>query len=129
MEPAVKTKKAFALIGKKLEKVFKKYGFKYAKKYKHLKKTTKKYDYYIFFSSFFECIPDACIELHVVLLINEKVLLKNHRNVTCQVFSMNLWDTGSHYNIANETLINEVFADLKKKVEDNLIPYIKRLAE
>jgi hypothetical protein len=73
----MKAEKAFTVIGKKLEKEYKKHGFRYSKKYKFLKKTTKKFGYYIFFSSFFENITDTYTELHVVLMVNDKTSLKN----------------------------------------------------
>jgi hypothetical protein len=39
----MEAEKAFAVIGKKLEKEYKKLGFKYSKKNKFLKKSTKKF--------------------------------------------------------------------------------------
>jgi hypothetical protein len=36
---------------------------------------------------------------------------------------------GSHYNIANEKLMNDTFIDLRDKIEDYLLPHIKRLEE
>ncbi|MDR1444566.1 MAG: hypothetical protein LBI94_06775 [Treponema sp.] len=123
----MKAEKAFAVIGRKLEKEYKKIGFKYLGKRMFLKKTTKKYDYYIFFSSFFEYIPGVRIEFRVDLIINDRVLLKNNINANIELFHMNLWEMGSHYNIANEELIQSVFADLKIKIDDYLLPQIKKL--
>lgn len=123
----MKTEKVLTLIGKKLQKEYNKYGFKYSKKYKYLKKTTKKFEYYVFFSSFFGNTPDTCIELHVILMINDRVLLEINRNSNIQLFCVDLWETGSHYNITNETLINETFIDLRNKIDDYLIPHIKTL--
>jgi hypothetical protein len=90
----MEAEKAFAVIGKKLEKEFKKLGFKYSKKNKFLKKLTKKFDYYIFFSLFFENIPNKNIELRVVLTITDRTLLQ---------------------------------LNLKNKIEEYLVPQIKRL--
>jgi hypothetical protein len=123
----IKVEKALMIIGKKLEKEYKKLGFKYSKKNKFLKKSTKKFDYYIFFSSFFENIPGKYIELHVVLTIIDRTLLQTNKYLHCELFSIDLWKMGNHYNIANETLINNVFMDLKNKIEKYLIPHIKRL--
>jgi hypothetical protein len=123
----MKAEKTFTAIGKKLEKEYKKIGFKYSKKKKFLKKTAKKFEYYIFFSSFFENIPDTYIGLHVVLLINDRMLLKANINSRSELFRMNLWEMGNHYNIANKTLLNNTFIDLKEKIEKYLIPQIKKL--
>jgi hypothetical protein len=123
----MKTKKAFEIIGKKLEKEYKSLGFEYLKKYMFLKKKTRKFEYYIFFSSFYEHIPDTCIELRVTLLINDRALVKNNIFVNKELFRMNLWEMGNHYNIANETLLNNTFIDLKNKIEKYLIPQIKKL--
>jgi hypothetical protein len=49
----MKAEKAFTIIGKRLEKEYKKIGFKYSNRNKFLKKRTKRFDYHIFFSSFF----------------------------------------------------------------------------
>jgi hypothetical protein len=125
----MKTEKAFALIGKKLEKEFKRFRFKYSKKNNYLKKLSKKYDYYIFFASFFENISDTNIELHVTLMIYDRILLKTNKYSNSQLFNMNLWEMGNHYNISNETLLFNVFMDLKNKIEDYLIPQIKKLEE
>jgi hypothetical protein len=102
----MKAKKTFTVIDKKLEKEYKKLGFKYSRKNMYLKKTTKKFDYYIFFSSFFENVPDTYIELRVTLLINDRVLLKINKYSNSQLFNMNLWEMGNHYNIAHETLLD-----------------------
>lgn len=126
-ETPMKVEKAFTIIGKKLEKEYKKFGFKYLKKSKLLKKTTKKYDYLIFFSSFFEYVPNTLLELHVVLLVNEKMSLKN--NAIKEVFRFHLWEAGNHYNIINELLIKQAFLDLREKINKFLIPYIKKLEE
>jgi hypothetical protein len=123
----MKAKKTFTVIGKKLEKEYKKLGFKYSRKNMYLKKTTRKFDYYIFFSSFFENVHDTYIELRVTLLINDRVLLKINKYSNSQLFNMNLWEMGNHYNIANETLLNDAFIDLKNKVGKYLIPCIKKL--
>jgi hypothetical protein len=123
----MKAKKAFTVIGKKLEKEYKKYGFRYSKKYQFLKKTTKKLNYHIFFSSFFGTITDTYTELHVVLVVNDKMVLKTNINAKSEIFRVDLWETGNHYNIANETLINNVFTDLKKKIDEHLIPQVKKL--
>jgi hypothetical protein len=40
---------------------------------------------------------------------------------------MDLWKMGNHYNIANEKLLNDTFIDLKNKIEEYLIPHLKRL--
>jgi hypothetical protein len=125
----MKTEKAFALIGKKLEKEYKKVGFKYSRKYMFLKKTTKKFEYYIFFSQIFEHIPDTCIELRVNLIINDRILLKTNINVNSELFHIDLWEMGNHYNIADKTLMDNVFMDLKNKIETYLIPQIKNLEE
>ncbi|MDR0452262.1 MAG: hypothetical protein LBH15_04400, partial [Treponema sp.] len=124
---AIKTEKAFTLIGKKLEKEYKKLGFKYSRKNKFLKKSTKKFDYYIFFSLFFENIPGEYLELHVTLMIADRALLKTNKYLNCEVFRMNLWEMDNHYNIANEALINDTFIDLNNKINEYLIPHIKRL--
>jgi hypothetical protein len=123
----MKSERSFTLIGKKLEKEYKRLGFKYLKKYMFLKKKTRKFEYYIFFSSFYEHIPDTCIELRVTLLINDRALVKNNIFVNKELFRMNLWEMGNHYNIANETLLNNTFIDLKNKIEKYLIPQIKKL--
>jgi hypothetical protein len=125
----MKAERAFTLIGKKLEKEYKKTGFKYSKKYMFLKRTTKRYVYYIFFSQFFEYIPDTYIELHVILVIHDRILLKINKNANSEVFYIDLWKKENHYNIANKTLIDNVFMDLKNKVETYLIPQIKKLEE
>jgi hypothetical protein len=123
----MKTEKAFTVIGKRLEKEYKKLGFKYSKKNKFLKKTAGKFDYYIFFSDFFETIPNIHIGLHVDLLINDRMLLKTNINTRSELFHINLWEMGNHYNIANETLLNNTFIDLKNKIEEYLIPQITKL--
>jgi hypothetical protein len=123
----MKAKKAFTVIGRKLEKEYKSLGFKYLKKYMFLKKKTRRFEYYIFFSSFFAYIPDTCIELRVTLMINDRALVKNNIIANKELFRIDLWEKGNHYNIANETLLNNAFADLKNKIEDYLLPRIKRL--
>jgi hypothetical protein len=123
----MKAERVFTLIGKKLEKGYKKLGLKYSRKYMFLKTTTKKYDYYIFFSPFFEHIPDTYIELRVALIINDRILLKTNIYANSELFHMDLWETGNHYNIANEALLNNVFIDLKSKIEKYFIPQIKKL--
>ncbi|MDR1149524.1 MAG: hypothetical protein LBK66_12930 [Spirochaetaceae bacterium] len=123
----MKAEKAFTVIGKKLEKEYKKLGFKYSKKNKFLKKRTNKFDYYIFFSSFFENIPNTYIGLHIALLINDRVLLRANINSRSELFRMNLWEIGNHYNIANKTLLNNTFIDLKDKIDKYLTPQIKKL--
>jgi hypothetical protein len=123
----MKAEKAFTVIGKKLEKEYKKIGFKYLKKNKFLKKTTKKFDNYIFFSSFFENIPNTYIGLQVDLLINDRMLLKTNINSTSELFHINLWELDNHYNIANETLLNNTFLDLKNKIDKYLTPQITKL--
>jgi hypothetical protein len=123
----MKVEKAFTIIGKKLEKEYKNLGFKYSKKNKFLRKRTKKFDYYIFFSFFYETIPNTYIELHVVLLINDRMLLKANINSRSELFHMNLWEIGNHYNIANKTLLNNTFINLKDKIDKYLTPQIKKL--
>jgi hypothetical protein len=123
----MKAEKAFTVIGKKLEKEYKKIGFKYSKKNKFLRKRTKKFDYYIFFSFFYENIPDTYIELHVDLLINDRMLLKTNINSRSELFYINLWEKGNHYNIADETLLNNTFVDLKDKIDKYLTPQITKL--
>jgi hypothetical protein len=123
----MKAEKAFTVIGKKLEKEYKNIGFKYLKKYKFLRKRTKKFDYYIFFSSVFEYIPDTYTELQVTLMINNRTLLKTNINADIEVIRVNLWEIDGPYNIANETLINNAFIDLKNKIENYLLPHIKGL--
>jgi hypothetical protein len=125
----MEAKKAFALIGKKLEKEYKRLGFKYSKRKLFLQKRTRKYDYFIFFSQFFESIPDLNIELYVSLIINDRALIKSNIYANCEVFHMNLWKAGNRYNIAGKALIDNVFMDLKNKIEINLIPQIKKLEE
>jgi hypothetical protein len=125
----MKTGKAFMIIGKKLEKEYKKLGFKYSKGNNWLKKSTKRFDYYVFLSSFSESIPDKYIELYVVLFINDKILLNNNRNINNIIILIDLWKMGNHYNIANETLSNDVYMDLKNKIEIYLLPFIKKLEE
>jgi hypothetical protein len=123
----MKAEKAFTVIGKKLEKEYKKIGFKYSKKNKFLKKTTKKFYYYIFFSFFYENIPNTYIGLHVDLLINDRVLLKANIYSKSELFHINLWEMGNHYNIADETLLNNTFVDLKDKIDKYLTPQITKL--
>jgi hypothetical protein len=123
----VKAEKAFTVIGKKLEKEYKHLGFKYFKKRKFLKKRTKKFEYYIFFSSFFEYIPNTYTELQVTLVVHNRIVLKNNIYANSEVFCIDLCKMGSHYNIANKILINDTFIDLRKKIEDYLLPHIKQL--
>jgi hypothetical protein len=125
----MKAEKAFSAIGKKLERELKRRGFRYSKKYMFLKKTTRKFDYYIFFSQFFEYIPDFYIELRVILAIHDRMALKTSKNSNSQIFHMNLWEMGNRYNIANETLIHSAFTDLKNKIESYLMPQIGKLEE
>jgi hypothetical protein len=125
----MKAEKAFLVIGRKLEKEYKRLGFKYSRKYKLLRKRTKKFEYYIFFSSFFEYIPGTCTELRVDLIINDRILLKTNIYADIELLHIKLWEMGSHYNIANETLIHKAFVDLKDKIGTCLIPQIKRLEE
>jgi hypothetical protein len=80
-----------------------------------------------FLSLFFENVPDTYIELHITLLINDRVLLKINKYSNSQLFYMNLWKMGNHYNIVNETSLNDAFIDLKNKIGEYLIPYIKKL--
>jgi hypothetical protein len=126
-ETIMKSENAFTIIGKKLEKEYKKLGFRYLKKSMFLRKRTKKFDYYILFSPHFEYIPDTYIELQVTLMINDRTLLKTNINANSEVFRMDLWEMDGHYNIANETLIDSVFINLRNKIENYLIPHIKRL--
>jgi hypothetical protein len=121
----MKTEKVFSVIGKKLEKEYRKLGFRYSKKEMYLKKTTKKYVYHIFFSRFFNDTPDKYTELHVILMADDKLLLGTH--LKSEVFYLDLWKMGIHYIIADETLINEVFIDLNKKIKEYLLPQIKKL--
>jgi hypothetical protein len=74
-------------------------------------------------------MPGNYIELHVVLTIIDRTLLQINKYLHCGLFSIDLWKTGNHYNIANEALINNAFTDLKNKIEKYLIPHIKRLEE
>jgi hypothetical protein len=123
----MKAEKAFTVIGKKLEKEYKRLGFKYLKKYKFLMKRTKKFDYYIFFSPCFVNISGACIELRVTLLINDRTLLKTNINADSEVFRMDLWEMGNHYTIVNGTLLDGAFIDLRNKIEGYLLSHIKIL--
>jgi hypothetical protein len=123
----MKAEKAFTVIGKKLVKEYKKFRFRYSKKYKYLRKSTAHFVYNIFFSSFFKNIPDKYIELRVVLSIHDRMLLQANQNSISQVFSMNLWEMGNHYNIADVALLNDVFMDLKSKIQDYFIPQIMKL--
>jgi hypothetical protein len=123
----MKAEKAFTVIGKKLEKAYKKIGFKYSKKYKFLRKRTKKFEYYIFFSPYFAYISDACLGLRVTLLINDRTLLKTNKNADSEVFRMDLWETGNHYTIVNGTLLDDAFIDLRNKIEGYLLSHIKTL--
>jgi hypothetical protein len=121
----LEVKKAFTIIGKKLEKEYKKLGFKYSRNFMYLTKSTEKFVYHIFFSSFSKDTPSTYIELHVTLSINDKALLKTYSD--SRVFCMDLWETGNHYIIENEKLINNAFMDLRNKVESYLMPQIERL--
>jgi hypothetical protein len=123
----MKTEKAFLVIGKKLEKEYKKFGFKYSKQNNFIRKRTKKFDYFVFFSHFSEYTHDTCIELHVDLIINDRILLKTNINASSELLHMNLWKMGNHYNIANEELIQSIFIDLRNKIETYLMPQIKTL--
>jgi hypothetical protein len=123
----MKAEKVFSLIGKKLEKEYKGFGFKYARKYCFLRKRTKKYDYYIFFSPYFEYIPDTYIELRVTLIINDRVILKTNIYANSELLHLDLWKMGNHYNISDEALLNDTFTDLRTKIENYLIPQIKKL--
>jgi hypothetical protein len=123
----MKAEKAFTVIGMKLEKAYKRLGFIYSKKYKFLRKRTKKFDYYIFFSSFFKHIPDIYTELRVTLLINDRTLLKTNINADGEVFRMDLWERGNHYNIVNGTLLDDAFINLQNKIEGYLLSHIKIL--
>jgi hypothetical protein len=123
----MKVEKPFTVIGKKLEKEYKKLGFKYSEKNKFLKKRTKRFEYYILFSRFFECIPNIYTELRITLVITDRTLLKNNINANIEVVCMDLWEMGNHYNMANETLLNNVFIDLRKKIEEYLIPQLEKL--
>jgi hypothetical protein len=87
----MKVDKSFTVIGKKLEKEYKKLGFKYSKKNKFLKKRTKRFEYYILFSLFFECIPNIYTELRIALVITDRTLLKNNINANIEVVCMDLW--------------------------------------
>jgi hypothetical protein len=123
----MKAEKAFTIIGRRLEREYKKLGFKYSKKNKYLKKAVKKIDNHIFFSSFFENTPDIYTELRVGLQINDRTLLKINKYSNGQLSYMHLWEIGNHYNITNEILLNDTFMDLKNKIGEYLIPYIKKL--
>jgi hypothetical protein len=123
----MKVEKALTVIGKKLEKEYTRLGFKYLKKYKFLMKRTKKFDYYIFFSPYFANISGTCIELRVTLLINDRTLLKTNINANSEVFRMDLWEMGNHYNIVNGTLLDDAFIDLQNKIEGYLLSHIKIL--
>jgi hypothetical protein len=76
---------------------------------------------------FYENIPDTLIGLRVVLLVNDRTLLEINKYSHSELFYIDLWETGNHYNIANETLLNNAFIDLKNKIGKYLIPYIKKL--
>jgi hypothetical protein len=123
----MKAKKAFTAIGKKLEKEYKSLGFKYLKKYMFLKKKTKNFEYYIFFLPFLEHISDTITELGVTVMIHDRALLKKNIYANSEIIRVDLWETGGQYNIANEALINDAFVDLRNKIEDCLLPHVKRL--
>ncbi|MDR1211646.1 MAG: hypothetical protein LBK40_05380 [Spirochaetaceae bacterium] len=123
----MKAEKAFTVIGRKLEKEYKGLGFKYFKTIQFLRKRTKKFDYYILFSPFLENLPDTFTGLWVTVMIQDRILLKKNIYANSEIVRMDLWKMGGQYNIANETLINDAFIDLKNKIEDYLLPYIKRL--
>ena len=116
----MEAKKAFTVIGKKLEKEYKKLGFKYSKNNMYLIKSTKKFVYHIFFSNFSKDIPTTYVQLHVALTIDDKTILNTYSD--SKVFSIDLWEMGSRYIIENETMINNVFMDLRNKIETYLIP-------
>jgi hypothetical protein len=120
-------KKVFSIIGKKMEKEYKEFGFKYSKNFIYLTKSTEKFVYHIFFSSFSKDTPSTHIELHVTLTINDKILLQTQSD--SRVFCMDLWETGSHYIIENEKMINNVFMDLRDKIKTYFIPQLKTLEE
>jgi hypothetical protein len=122
-------KNELAVIGKKLEKEYKGIGFKYSKKNMFLKKRTRKYDYYIFFSRFFENTPGRITELRIIFIIHDRALMKNNIYSNSEVYHMDLWETGNHYSMENKTLADNTFMDLKNKTEYYLIPHIKRLEE
>jgi hypothetical protein len=122
-------KNALAVIGKKLEKEYKRIGFKYSKKNMFLKKRTRKYDYYVFFSRFFEHMPGRIIELHIIFIIHDRALMKGNINSNSEVFHLDLWETGNQYSMANETLADNAFMDLKNKIDDYLLPQTKKLEE
>jgi hypothetical protein len=123
----MKAKKAFAVIGNKLEKEYKSLGFKYFKTIQCLRKRTKKFDYYILFSPFLENLPDTFTELWVTIIIHDRSLLKKNIYANSEIIRIDLWETGGHYNIADEILINGAFIDLRNKIENYLLPQIKDL--
>jgi hypothetical protein len=53
--------------------------------------------------------------------------LKRSKNSKNELFSMNLWEAGNYYNIANKTLLDKVFFNLTRKIEEYLIPQIRKL--
>jgi hypothetical protein len=121
------TEKAFMVIGKKLEKEYENLGFKYFKNIQFLRKRTKKFYYYIFFSPFLDRMPDTFTELWVTLMIHDRVLMRKNIYTNSNVVHMDLWEMGGPYNIANERLINDILIDLRNKIDSYLIPHIKRL--
>jgi hypothetical protein len=102
-------------------------GFKYSRKNMFLKKRTRKYDYYIFLSRFFENTPGPIIELRIIFIIHDRALMKVNINANSEVFHMDLWEMGNRYDMANETLADNAFMDLKNKIENYLVPHIQRL--
>ena len=121
----MKAGEAFEIIGNKLENNFKSLKFKYSKNNKWVKKSTKRFNYYIFMISFSENIPDKDVGLQVCFSVDDKTLPENSQ----QLFYINLWKMGNSYNVATEVLLNNVYNDLLKKIEKYLIPFIEKFEE
>ncbi|MHC6202755.1 hypothetical protein ACYULU_06135 [Breznakiellaceae bacterium SP9] len=121
----MKANDAFEIIGNRLENDYIALTFKYSKSNKSVKKSTKRFSYNIFMSSFSGNIPDKELGLDVAFTILDKTLIDTNP----QLFYIDLWNRGNYYNVATEPLLNTVYIDLKIKIEKYLIPFIEKLEE
>jgi hypothetical protein len=125
----MKANEAFEIIGHKLENDYGDLKFKYSKSRKLLKKSTKRFNYCVCFSSFAENIPDKDVGLSVDFFIQDKTLTSARSNVNDHLFFISLWELGNYYNVATVELLNNVYIDLKSKIEKYLMPFIEKLEE
>ena len=116
---------AFEIIGNRLQNDYKLLKFKYSKSNKWVKKSTKRFNYYIIMISFSENIPDKDVGLKICFTVHDKTLSDDDN----QLFYIDLWKIGNCYNVATEALLNDAYDELKIEIEKYLIPFIDKFED